>query len=345
MRPSNSESKRNGRGLVVFPGALGDFLCFLPTLKVILDWKRGVDLEIAMCSEFADLLYPRVPAISVRPLDCHRIGRLFARVGEVDQGVRDSLCSYDFIYSWFGAHHPDFVENLSVLYEGDLRIFPFRSLDPKIHMTNYYLSCLEVTDTLRDLPEIPLRSAEIAWSGRYWSEAGLHGQRVLALAPGSGAKEKNWVLPYFKKVSHWWRERAGGGVLVILGPAEEEWMVGEKPWEDALFVRHRSLGQVAALLTRCNVYLGNDSGLSHLAAALGVHTLAIFGPTEPVQWSPGGRNVRVITQGAECSPCHGSTMRTCAHRRCLSELSPEYVIGFLEEILAGSLLDKGGMQI
>jgi len=346
IRPPKSVNNHlEGRGLVVFPGALGDFLCFLPTLKVIWELKQGSHLEVVMRSDFSDLLSCSCPTISVRSLDNHKIGRLFVPRAELDSELRNSLSRYDFIYSWFGAHDPDFVGNLTALCDGEFRIFPFRPSDPGIHLMDYYGSCLDVRHSPQYFPEISLTTRGLAWSQRYWSKTKLHGQRVLAVAPGSGAKEKNWRLSFFMEIGRWWRDRTGGRMLVILGPAEEGSKVEAMAGEDVLVVRHLGLGQVAALLSQCDLYLGNDSGITHLAAAIGIGTVALFGPTDPVQWRPRGNCVTVITEGVECSPCGMSTMRSCAHRKCLSCLSPETVIGILEGMVAESLLDMDGLRI
>ncbi|MGH7832247.1 MAG: glycosyltransferase family 9 protein [Candidatus Binatia bacterium] len=79
------------------------------------------------------------------------------------------------------------------------------------------------------------------------------------------------------------------------------------------------------------MYIGNDSGMTHLAAALGVETLAIFGPTNPVEWRPRGRNVNVLSLGAACSPCDPGSMKLCRHRMCLNDLSPEKVISSIRK--------------
>jgi ADP-heptose:LPS heptosyltransferase len=97
-----------------------------------------------------------------------------------------------------------------------------------------------------------------------------------------------------------------------------------------LFVRQLELAQTAALLARCDLFIGNDSGITHLAAALGVETLAIFGPSDPAQWRPKGRRAAVLSLNVECSPCDRSVMRSCPHRKCLNTLSEEAVLRFLE---------------
>ena len=160
------------KGLLVFPGALGDFLFFLPTLKRIADRESDSRLEVAMCSEFSELLFHRVPVISVRSLDSHAIGRLFVSPTEVDREVQEQLRSYDFIYSWLGSNQPDFVKNLEALLSGDLQIFSFRSLNPEVHMTDYYLSCVENSSLPSTFPatfpEIALSSDAQVWCQRFW---------------------------------------------------------------------------------------------------------------------------------------------------------------------------------
>ena len=339
VRPSKSAAKKKQRkkkqrkGLLVFPGALGDFLCFLPTLKYVSERERGSDVEIAMRSDFSELLFPRLPPVSVRSLDCHEIGRLFATGAEMDPGLKDFLSTYAFIYSWMGATQPDFVGNLQSLYNGDLRIFPFRALQPKMHMMDYYYHCLEGGSLSEFSAEIPLLPAAAAWGRSFWKQSGLEGKRVLAIAPGSGANRKNWNPMFFGAISRWLRERGDGKVIVIFGPVEEERMADYRSCGDALLVNGLSLSQVVALLSRCDVYLGNDSGITHLAAALGIETVAIFGPTDPVQWGPRGKRVSVITKNVDCSPCNPSIMHSCAHRKCLAELAPSQVIGLLDKML------------
>jgi ADP-heptose:LPS heptosyltransferase len=95
-----------------------------------------------------------------------------------------------------------------------------------------------------------------------------------------------------------------------------------------------NLEKLAALLARSDLYLGNDSGVSHLAAALGVITAVLFGPSNVPRWAPRGKNVTVLTQNTACSPCTVSTMKSCAHRKCLTTLEPEYVIRKLAELVS-----------
>ena len=333
-----------GRGLVVYPGALGDFLCFLPTLKVISQLQAGSHIEMVMRSDFSDLLGNRYPNFSVHSLDNHEIGRLFVDSDAEGSNLKNNLTPYDFIYSWFGARDSNFVRNLKLLCDDDCKIYPFRPSETRTHLMDYYGSCLNVSYAAQHYPEIPFTSSALTWSERYWSEHELHGERVLAIAPGSGAKEKNWALSYYLDVIRWWRDQKRGKVLVFLGPAEEESAARAVLGDHAMLVRQLALGQVAALLGRCKIYLGNDSGITHLAAAVGVSTVALFGPTDSVQWRPRGKRVTVISQDVECSPCNPSAMRSCDHRKCLSRLVPDTVTSIIDRMLAQGCLDKDRIE-
>ncbi|HEY1267129.1 MAG TPA: glycosyltransferase family 9 protein, partial [Candidatus Binatia bacterium] len=134
-----------------------------------------------------------------------------------------------------------------------------------------------------------------------------------------------------------------GKVSVVLGPAEDDeytyWAA------HAAVARGLGLGQLAALLSMADVYIGNDSGVTHLAAAGGVKTIALFGPTDPVEWAPRGSNVEIITLQVECSPCERPAMKSCRHRKCLTALKPGDVITSCKEFRLKNpvlpLLDKG----
>jgi ADP-heptose:LPS heptosyltransferase len=103
----------------------------------------------------------------------------------------------------------------------------------------------------------------------------------VAIHPFSGSKRKNWPLAGYQELAR------------RLSPKKVEWVVGP---EEQLEGAHRfeKLDELAAWLGGAKLYIGNDSGITHLAAALGIPTLALFGPTDPAKWAPRGENVRVL---------------------------------------------------
>jgi ADP-heptose:LPS heptosyltransferase len=308
------------RCLIIFPGALGDFLCFLPTLQFL---SQGMEVDLLAHSEFADL----VPStIKVGSLERYEIRRLFVPGSAQEKRLRDFFDSYSSIFSWSGDGQSTFVRELKKVSHGRARVFPFQpEVQSQQHQSAYYLACIADRPREAGNVEIPLKPEAVAWSERYWQQHFLIGKPVMALAPGSGAREKNWPPASFLAVAKWWRRQNCGSVVVILGPVEEERGDYAALCEEAVVARNLNLAELSALLQRCDLYLGNDSGVSHLAAALGVPTAVLFGPSNVARWAPLGKNVKVLTQNTECSPCAVPAMKQCPHRECLTTLEPEYV--------------------
>ncbi len=92
-----------------------------------------------------------------------------------------------------------------------------------------------------------------------------------------------------------------------------------------------SLAQLAAILRKARLAVTTDTGVMHLAAALGTPVAALFGPTAPWRTGPFGAGHQVVRLGLPCSPCF---KRHCPDPRCLNELSPEMVRAACEKILS-----------
>lgn len=328
------------RSLVLFPGALGDFICFMPALERL---GRSAKVDLFARSEFADLLPSEV---TIRSMEIHEINKLFVRGGAADERVKKFFASYDSVYSWMGSAVAEFSSQLMSLTHGRACLFPFRPLHGRMHQGDYYLSCIEESPK-GAIPSVSLKSHAIAWCEDYWVQHAFSNKPVFVLAPGSGAREKNWPISCFATLAQWWRNETGGAVLVIIGPVEEERGGYDPLSRDSLLVRNLSLAQLAALLSRCDLYLGNDSGITHLAASVGAQTAAIFGPSDTSQWRPRGEKVLLLTRNEECSPCTLSTMRKCSHRGCLTALEPVSVIRALQRLprLASLTRGKAGITV
>jgi ADP-heptose:LPS heptosyltransferase len=326
MKPFDRSSltTSSARLCVIFPGALGDFICFLPALRIL---SRSGQVELYAHSEFADL----VPAgVTVRSLESAEMTQLFLATALEDSAAHDQFGAYAAVYSWLGSQQPAFVQRLQAATLGRCKLFPFRPA---------------VTEAQRSEPVIELRDEALRWCENFWTEHALAGRAVLTIAPGSGAREKNWPEEFFIAVAKEWRERTGGSAMLLVGPVEAARGGIDRLRQDCLAVSDLTLSQVAAVISRSAVYLGNDSGITHLAAAVGVPTVALFGPSDPHQWAPRGRRVTVISRQVHCSPCSNSTMKSCPHRACLSELSAEEVIDVMRQLPELASLTRGGAGI
>ena len=144
----------------------------------------------------------------------------------------------------------------------------------------------------------------------------------LTLHPGSGGEKKNWPLSNWLNLSKNLKMRLGLDSLFVLGPAENG-LAGEirGQSDNGVFLAEGlPLTDLAALLSLGLGFVGHDSGVTHLASLLGIPTVALFGPTNPIHWSPLGQKVTVL------APKNGPTPSW----RWLTE---EKVIRALEKIL------------
>ena len=201
------------------------------------------------------------------------------------------------------------------------------------HQVYYYLQLLFRAGIIakpQPVEEIRLHlsEAEATWASRKIDALGLGGPRFLVgLAPGAA----------FGPAKRWLPERFGGladrliGALnadvLIFGSATErplaEKIAGTMKHTPAIAAGETSLRQLLALMARCRLMVVNDSGPMHLAAALGVPLVAIFGSTDERATGPLGAQVRVVKRGVECSPCG---RRECPiDFRCMRDLSVEEV--------------------
>jgi ADP-heptose:LPS heptosyltransferase len=117
--------------------------------------------------------------------------------------------------------------------------------------------------------------------------------RFLAIHPGSGSPGKNWPAARFAEVAR--ALSPGRPWLLVVGPADEDAAAAlGTPSPDVVVARSLPPRVLGAVLREAGGYVGNDSGVSHLAAAFGAPVLALFGPSDPAVWAPLGRRVQVL---------------------------------------------------
>jgi len=249
------------RRLIIRPGAIGDFIVSLPALECLRSewtevWTAAPHVPLA---QFAD----RVRSIASTGLD-------LLGIVEPPPGLVETLRGFDSIVSWYGAARPEFRELTASL---GLPFTFLPALPPEgagVHASDFYL------DQVRALA--PCTSDGIP---RIRCAASPH-ERFAVIHPFSGSARKNWPLAKF---------RALASRLERAMPVH--WCAGPEDPPLAGAVRIADLYELACWLARAQLYVGNDSGITHLAAAVGTPVLALFGPTDPDVWAPRGANIRV----------------------------------------------------
>jgi heptosyltransferase II len=152
----------------------------------------------------------------------------------------------------------------------------------------------------------------------------LPGQRHLCLMPGSTWPSKAWPVAHYRTLLL--RARAEGFAVAVLGTPDEAATCAAVAGSEGINLCGRTtLKEAAAWMRAATAVLGNDSGLSHLAAACGVPVLALYGATDPggsTPWGPHSRGLR--KEGVPCAPCFKPACFTPGHS-CLEDIGPEQV--------------------
>ena len=188
------------------------------------------------------------------------------------------------------------------------------------------------------LPELRVPTAEVTgWRERL----GLTARRVVALAPGAVGPSKRWPGASFAELASALIAQ-GCDVWIIGGPSEAPIArVIRDHAPEARDLTGTDLRNGILALAASNVAISNDSGLMHVAAALGTPTIGIFGPTSPWHWAPLNPIAAAVQQTIEkldCQPCHKPTCRV-VHHRCMRNISAEHVLEIAQRTLAQAPVD------
>ena len=246
------------RRLLIRPGGIGDTILSLPALQCLkADYTEvWVRSDTVPLIRFAD----RVRAIASTGIDLLGLPDLQAPPALVEH-----LRSFDSIVSWYGANRDE-----------------FRAAVHGLGLPVQFLSAL------------PAKSAGIHAAEFFLRQAGCDGVAVpridcgnvrrgdfAVLHPFSGSARKNWPMSQFRELA----ERL---------PMPVQWCAGPEEQLDGA-LRFTDLYELARWLAQSRIYIGNDSGISHLAAAAGAPVVAIFGPSDPAIWAPRGERVRIVS--------------------------------------------------
>ena len=178
--------------IVFFPGSLGDFLCFLPTLQVIGKNQRhlvvvGRETTRALLAAF--VCFPRSVSVQTVSLDEARFARLFSPCSSAkDVDLDRFFLPATSVLSWFGASLPQLKKNLEKYVPSRTAVFPFFSGQVESHASAYYLNCLGAKG--QRPPAIQLRETWHQWGAAYWRQRGWESKQVLIIHPGSGGRRK-----------------------------------------------------------------------------------------------------------------------------------------------------------
>jgi heptosyltransferase-2 len=291
------KSRWGARLLLIRGGAVGDFVVTLPVVRALRHAMPQAWIELLGQSSRAVLAcHPRY-ADRVTDMDAVGFHRAFQEEGHLPAALTEYLQSWTHIVSYVPARHTALATNLRRVCRGEVIVWTPHP-DGSRHITDHLLQAVAdwIPAGAEPSPCIYVDAEAETVAERLWQEMGLPSSGVLAVHPGSGGRHKLWPLQGWREVMAW-AARQGIPGVVICGPAEEE-RLGERLQQELPplwhWLRQLTLPQLAAFLARCQVVLGHDSGVSHLAAAVGTTVLALFGPTSPYVWGPRSHRACVL---------------------------------------------------
>ncbi len=273
----------NPRVVLLFRGALGDFLLALPALRALRGRHPAAHATLVVAGWLRDLAGHAGVADACASLDDADTAGLFAGTR-----VPRWLADRPLVHTWLGRADPDFRARLVAL-ASQVEVHGVERGEADEHASVTYARSLGFAASLAELAA----GARLRCPPSSRAETLLARLRrpVLVVHPGAGSRAKRWSLGGFGAVVAAWRD-GGGDVARLVGPAELDLPAIAGTHEVAGW----ELPDVAALLAAADGYLGNDSGISHLAAAVGARGVAVFGPTPAQRWRPLGDAV-VAVQG------------------------------------------------
>ncbi len=281
------------RILVLRGGAIGDFLLTLPVLQTLRSQFPAARLTLFGYPHVARLALDGGLVDELESLDKAEMARFFSWKPAFTAAQTERIQSFHLILSFL--HDPDGIVRTNMQAAGARQYVYGSPMVDQGHAIDHLLKPLEQLAIFAAgavpalaVPE-HVRCAGTAWL----ADLGLP-PAAVALHPGSGSPGKNWPLDRFLELADW-LDRQGRPAFFILGDAEHEQAAGlARAASTRPVVRGRDLAAVAGVLAAAGAYVGNDSGITHLAAALGRPSVALFGPTDPDRWGPRGSHVRIV---------------------------------------------------
>ncbi len=316
----NDASKRQ-QVLIIHPGALGDVLLALPALRMLRRIFASHEIVLIAQSQLGRLLQMCGEIDQVWNIEGSILSALYGEHPILRTAIRRALSRTTHVVGWLSDRENRLAHNLRNLGVRHVRfISPKEAMLRSRHMSERYVETLKAW-------ACPFENGRMSFSplrmhgARYIEDArDERGTRTVLIHPGSGSPHKCLPCePLGRLVREVARDPAIR-VVICEGPNDRDAVgrlldvIGETPHER---VRGKTLEEISRLLIHSAVFLGHDSGLTHLAAAWGVPTVAIFGPTDPEQWRPLGEHV-VVQQGPLCRCRIWSEVQQCRERTCLT---------------------------
>jgi heptosyltransferase III len=292
------------RILAIRGGAIGDFLLTLPALRLLRETFGHCHLEILGYRHIADLALQGGPTVgltyadAIRNIEAAPLAGFFARAGNLDQQWCDYFGGFNQVVSWL--FDPDSIFENNVRRAGVKNyLSAYAKISDENHASVQLAHGLQgMALYLEDAAARLVPTVDVQHLAEEWlAGSGIASDtKFVAIHPGSGSAKKNWPVERWVELAK--RFTAAGERLLVVGGEADHAILAKIEEQLAglplVFARDLPLPLLGAILVRATGYFGHDTGVSHLASAVGVPSTVIFGTTDPAVWAPRGNHVRVV---------------------------------------------------
>jgi heptosyltransferase III len=280
------------RILVIRGGAIGDFILTLPAIKLLRDRFPDAHLQILGSKHIAALAEERFYANAVRSIESATLAKFFAKDAELPDELTRSFAGFDLVLSYLFDPDGVFETNVKKCGAGMFIGGPSKLNDSEhaAHQLARPLAALGLSLSSPAAQLFPTDLDRVAIKGLV-----DHSGITIAFHPGSGSESKNWPIENWIELGDALLAK-DFRLLIVAGEADTtrtQQLKAAWKGKSARFAENLPLPHLAALLER-SVFVGHDSGISHIAAAVGARCLLLFGRTDPAVWAPAGEHVTVL---------------------------------------------------
>jgi ADP-heptose:LPS heptosyltransferase len=302
--------------LIIHQGALGDVVLTFAGLIALR--KRFSRIDI-LCQDQIGRLTVKLELVDKGyPLEAAYFATLFC--DRADAKIKDRIRSYEKIVVFsFSAELENTINQIST--SPCVRIPPRPSPRDRINVAEFLLQKLMAGGLIEAVVANDLVSD---WQQHNRKAGRSMDTTKIIIHPGAGSVRKRWPLARFLELAQVLEER-GWQPQFVCGPAETDLDAKIKN-QNRPAHRFSQLTDLADWIETAGGYIGNDSGISHLAAYLGLPCVVVFGPTDPARWTPPGLRVQVVRPALDCEPCFEIEPHNCDRPACLTDATLESVL-------------------
>jgi heptosyltransferase-3 len=333
------------RVLVIRLRSIGDTVLATPSLFALKRFLPQAQVDILVEDWVAPLLahHPHVDNV----IELER-GGMSARM-KIARALR--AAHYDVVYNLHGGTTATFLTRATgARHRVGFKTYQYAKLhtelvpsplllwgQQKTHSVEQQLALLGWTGVpVSDRPRTRLGIAPEATANvrRYLSDAGLAESKIALIHPAAAFATKRWAAENFARVAEYVSER-GYAPVAIAAPNEAE-IINELVNQSrvGILTLGLSLPEVTVLAARSQLFVGNDSGIAHIAAAVGTPSVVIFGSSNIAHWRPWNRAAaEVVFEELPCQPCHGYFCEKFPEPECILRVPVARVIAAIERCL------------